>query len=291
MAPKKQQAAQTNAGKNPMGAPAAPKMNASIAAAGPVISKNEAMKIAESTGKTTAQVMAKAVSQGAALGAALVNSFNNNKLGPNTYSPYGGGNSPAVNKALEQLQALQGLQMNKGTAYAGYSTTSTPGTTRYDGDGGALQIPGGTTFNPIVLPRNVISGVQRVPAGKGAAAPAAPAAPAEQPKDPYQAWMDSVNASNQAIIDSVNKQIEANASQAQLYMGQIESLMAEMSKAQQQPGGLASLTPYAITTTTDPAAGAKLTTAITARKKPSETDLSISPLVGNLEGTGLNIAI
>ena len=34
-----------------------------------------------------------------------------------------------------------------------------------------------------------------------------------------------------------------------------------------------------------------MTQAITARKKPVNTDLSISSLVGDLAGTGLNIAI
>lgn len=286
MAPKKKAPqVQTNAGVNPMGPPASSK---SIAAAGPVLSRNEAMKIADARNQTTAQVMAAAQNKGVALGAGLVNAFNNGKLGGNT--SMGMPVNQGTAKALQQLQALQGLQMNKGTAYAGYSTTNTPAYNHSDLNGNTY-IPGSTTYNPIVLPRSVVTGVQRVPAGGKGKTPAAPAAPAEQKVDPYQAWLDSVNASNQAIIDSVNSQIEANASQAQLYMGQIEALMAQMSQAQQQPGGLAALTPYAVTTTSGPADGAKLTTAITARKKPTDTDLSISPLVGSLPGTGLNIAI
>ena len=101
--------AQTNAGRNPMGKPAAPSVRTGVKAAGPVVSVKEATKIAEDTGRSVAQVMAKAVNSGAALGSSLVNQFNAGKLGINSYSPYGGGNSPSANAALKDLQALQGL--------------------------------------------------------------------------------------------------------------------------------------------------------------------------------------
>ena len=55
---------QTNAGVNPMGAPAKPAAVSSIAAAGPVLSKREARSIADAKGKTVAQVMANAQTQG-----------------------------------------------------------------------------------------------------------------------------------------------------------------------------------------------------------------------------------
>jgi hypothetical protein len=285
MAKKPSKPAQTNAGSNPMGKPAAPRVSAGVRAAGPVVSVKEATKIAEGTGKTVAQVMAKAVNAGAALGSGLVNQFNAGKLGINRYSPYGGGNSPSANAALKDLQALQGLQMNKGTAYAGYSTTYNPAVDTSTVSGGGVQRPATTTYNPIVLPRNVVSGGR--PAAPATAAPAAPAAGGEVAN-----WENSVENSNQALIDSINAQIEANASQAQLYMGQIDSLMQAMQQQSMNPaGGLQSFTPYAVTTNVAPATGAQTTQAITARKKPAVTDLTLNPLVMADAGTGLNIGI
>lgn len=164
---------QTNAGPNPMGAPAQSKpasVSSQVRDSGSVLSKKEASAIAESTGKTVAQVMAKAQGKGTALGAGLVNAFNNNKLGPNSYSPYGGGVNQGTSAALQQLQALQGLKLNKGTAYAGYSTTTTPSAMRYDGDGGGYSVPGSTTYNPIVLPRNMIGGAGGVGGAAGGGA-------------------------------------------------------------------------------------------------------------------------
>jgi len=164
---------QTNAGVNPMGPPAKSQpasVAAQVRASGAVLSKKEASAIAESTGKTVAQVMAKAQGKGTPLSSGLVNAFNNNKLGPNTYSPTFGspGQNRGTTQALQQLQALQGLKMNKGTAYAGYSTTTTPSAMRYDGVGGGYSVPGSTTYNPIVLPRNAVGGAGGVARGAGA---------------------------------------------------------------------------------------------------------------------------
>jgi hypothetical protein len=277
--PSKPQAVQTNAGPNPMGKPASP-MKAGISSAGAVVSAKEAAKIAGDTGKTVAQVMANAVNAGAALGSGLVNQFNAGKLGINTSNlqkfgdiSYAPGANKGTAQALSDLQALQGLQMNKGTAYAGYSTNTSTGT---------------NVYNPIVLPRSVVTGVQRVPA----AAPAATAAETTKPPGEVENWENSVNNSNQALIDSINAQIAANASQAELYMGQIDSLMQMMQQQAMNPnGGLQSFTPYAVTTNVAPATGAQTTQAITARKKPAVTDLTLNPLVMADAGTGLNIGI
>ena len=278
--PSKPQAVQTNAGPNPTSKPASP-MKAGISSAGAIVSAKEAAKIAGDTGKTVAQVMAKAVNAGAALGSGLVNQFNAGKLGINTSNLQKFGDisyAPGANKgtvqALSDLQALQGLQMNKGTAYAGYSTNTSTGT---------------NVYNPIVLPRSVVTGVQRVPAA-GTAAPAAPAAPAAGGE--VANWENSVENSNQALIDAINAQIAANASQAELYMGQIDSLMQAMQQQSMNPaGGLQSFTPYAVTTNVAPATGAQTTQAITARQKPAVTDLTLNPLVTADAGTGLNIGI
>jgi hypothetical protein len=265
-------------------------MGRAIAAAGANVSKNEALKIAEQTGKSVAQVMAKAVDKGATLGASLVNQFNKGNLGPNGQSvtnfgnvPIGMGVNGATTRAIASLQALQGLQMQPKTVYAGYSTTTTPAQGGTSPRSGSWYTPGTTTYNPIVLPKGVVTG--------GVKAPAAPAEPAEPAKGPVANWEESVNNSNQELINSINAQIAANADQAQLYMGQIDSLMQSMNQASQN-GGLQSITPYAVTSTSvDPASGAKTTSAITPRKKPTDTDLSISPLVAATAGTGLNIGI
>jgi len=267
---------------------------AAVQSAGSNVSKNEALKIAEQTGKTVAQVMAKAVSQGATLGASLVNQFNKGNLGPNGQSvtnfgnvPIGMGVNGATTRAIASLQALQGLRMQPKTVYAGYSTTTTPARGGTSPSSGSWHTPGTTTYNPIVLPKGLTAAGQKAPA-PAAAAPAAPA------QGPVANWEESVNNSNQELIDSINAQIKANAEQAQLYMGQINELMASMNQTNQanQNGGIASVAPYAVTTSSvAPATGAQTTSAVTPRKKPTETDLSISPLVADLSGTGLNIGI
>ncbi len=156
--------ANTNAGVNPMGAPKSSSAPRSVAAAGNVLSKSEAASIAKAQDKTVAQVMAKAQDKGVALGSGLVNQFNSGKAGPNLSNlntslggvAYGVNNRTA--QALTQLQALQGLRMNPGTAYAGYSTTTTPARDTSTVNGGGTYIPASTTYNPIVLPRNIAGG-------------------------------------------------------------------------------------------------------------------------------------
>ena len=137
-------------------------LSAQVKAAGSVVTKQEATKIAESTGKSVAQVMAKAQDRGAALGSALVNQFNRGNLGANTSTlrePIPGfttavNQTQGTTRALQQLQPLAGLKLNPDTAYAGYSTTTPQG--------------GSTTYNPIVLPRNMAGGGGAGGAGGGA---------------------------------------------------------------------------------------------------------------------------
>ena len=129
---------------------------------GPTVSKREATRIASSTGKSVAQVMAKAQEKGSTLGASLVNKFNRGSLGPNLGSMtsiYGEsfarpGVDQGTARALKTLAPLQNLQMSKGTVYAGYSTT-TPRTAVNTPYGGHSAASGGTTYTPIVLPRSL----------------------------------------------------------------------------------------------------------------------------------------
>jgi hypothetical protein len=144
----------------------AKKLGAQVKDAGAVVTKKEATAIAQSTGKSVAQVMAKAQDQGASLGSALVNQFNKGNLGPNTSSlrtPIPGfttavNQTQGTTRALQQLQPLEGLKMNSGTAYAGYSTTKTPAYSSNNPYSGSTYTPGSTTYNPIVVPRNMVGG-------------------------------------------------------------------------------------------------------------------------------------
>ncbi len=134
---------------------------------GPNVSKKEASRIASSTGKSVAQVMAKAQEKGVALSSSLVNSFNRGSMGPNLTgmtSAFGVALArPGINKgtarALESLTPLQNLQMNKGTVYAGYSTT-TPRTSVNTPYGGHSSTPKGTTYNPIILPKSLFKSTE-----------------------------------------------------------------------------------------------------------------------------------
>jgi len=133
--------------------------------AGTSLTKTEASKISRSTGKSVAQVMAKAQDKGVALGSALVNQFNRGSMGPNlgdTRSIYGmpfgqPGVDKGTTRALGKLAPLQNLQMNKGTVYAGYSTTTTPRSTRNTPMEGFSSTPARTTYNPIVLPKSLLA--------------------------------------------------------------------------------------------------------------------------------------
>ncbi len=259
-------------------------LGSQVKSAGSILTKNEALKIAESTGKAVAQVMARAQKNGQGLGSSLVNNYNRGTLGPNGSNvtnfggvPIGMGAGGAATKAIAQLQALEGLRMGQGQVYMGSTTTTTPGQQQRGVNDGYSSTPGSTVYNPIVVPRGYVAA-----APKAAAAPAAEA----KPTGPVGNWENSVNNSNQELINSINAQIAANSTQAELYMGQINDLMKSM-----QGANLQSITPYATTTSVAPASGAQITQAITARKKPVNTDLSISSLVGDLAGTGLNIGI
>ena len=143
-----------------------------IQSAGESLTRKEASKISRSTGKSVAQVMAKAQDKGVALGSGLVNKFNRGLMGPNlgdTRSFFGmtlgqPGVDKGTTRALEKLAPLQNLQMNKGTVYAGYSTTTAPRSTRNTPMEGFSSAPARTTYNPIVLPKSLFTSNQTAPA-------------------------------------------------------------------------------------------------------------------------------
>ena len=166
-----------------------------IQSAGANLTKREASRISRSTGKSVAQVMAKAQDKGVTLGSGLVNKFNRGLMGPNlgdTRSIYGMAfGQPGVNKgttrALESLAPLQNLQMNKGTVYAGYSTTNTPRATRNTPMEGFSSTPARTTYNPIVLPKSLFASKQAAPAQASATTAVASTEPTTTPTEPTSA--------------------------------------------------------------------------------------------------------
>lgn len=210
--------------KNRGGGGASAKPAASIAAAGPVLSKNEATKIADARGQTVAQVMAAAQNKGTALGAGLVNAFNNQKLGPNVSSPLasmGIGVNKGTAEALQQLQALKNLQMQPGTAYAGYSTTTTPAYSNNNPFSGSTYVPGSTTYNPIVVPRNMGGGAGNNANGTGNNNTSG------NGNDPYQDLRDQIAAAQQTINDLQNQPVDPYADLEQLLAGQQAQALAQ----------------------------------------------------------------
>lgn len=107
-----------------------------------------------------------------------------------------------------------------------------------------------------------------------------------------QDWINSVNASNQTIIDAINTQVTTNQTDNTQWLDEINAMSATIGALQQQmsqmqgPQGA-----YAVVTSQNaPAAGAKTTSAIAPRRKPVRNPLSISPAMGSSAGAGLNIA-
>jgi hypothetical protein len=171
-----------------------PKLSQAVRDVGPVISKSEANQAAKATGKSVEQVVAKAVNAGVGVGSALTN-----QVSKAISSPAAQFTTPA--KTLEALIPLQNLQLNKGTAYYGYSTTTTPA--------------GSTTYNPIVLPRNTAT------AGGGNTTQNNDGN--NNDNDPYQDLRDQIAAAQQTINDLQNQQVDPYAD--------ITNLLAEQQAA------------------------------------------------------------
>jgi hypothetical protein len=107
-----------------------------------------------------------------------------------------------------------------------------------------------------------------------------------------QQWIDSVNTQNQTLINAINQQTISNQADAQGWLDQINALTTAISNTQQQQQSLQGPQgAYAVVTSQNaPSAGAKTTSAIAPRRKPTRNALSISPAAGSAAGAGLNIA-
>lgn len=201
---------------------------------GRVLSSNEAQKIAKQTGKSVADVMAKATQLGFGVGSGLVNQYNAGKVGPAaTNNPF----AQASSATAQALAPLAGLQMNKGTAYYGYSTTNTPAQTTQTQDGTRNTIPGSTTYNPIVLPRNMATGGNAAAGnnngnGNGNGG---------NENDPYQDLKDQIAAAQQTITDLQNQQVDPYPELTALIAGQQAGQEAMAAQAAQQQQALQDL--------------------------------------------------
>lgn len=207
-----------------------PNLSQAIASAGAVLSKKEAKSIAQDTGKTVAQVFAKAIDKGVGIGSGAVNAYNNGELGPNSSNTFSFGDltvAPGFNQATAQaiqaLAPLQNLQMAKGTAYYGASQYETPATSTRTRNGGYSSTPGSTTYNPIVLPRN---GAGQGGAGGGKKGDG-------NQNDPFQDLRDQIDAAQQVISDLQNQEVAPYPDIEQM-LGDQQAMFAAQAAQQQQ---------------------------------------------------------
>ena len=198
-----------------------PNLSQAVKNAGNVLSQSEAKQVAKQTGKSVQQVMAKAVDKGVGLGAKVVNNY--------TPAP---AQKPAVTQALAPLA---NLQMNKGTAYYGSSTTQTPSTQTRALGGGVNYTPGSTTYNPIVLPRNTATGGGNNSGGNNNGNNGGN----NNENDPYQDLRDQIHSAQQTITDLQNQQVDPYPNLDELLAQQQAQAAAQQEKmaaqaAQQQ---------------------------------------------------------
>ena len=121
---------------------------------GQVLSRREAKRLSRETGRSVAEVANRASEKGVGIGGRL-----GTQIGQAMNNPYGrdaqrlGIDATGFGgKSMEALEGLRGLQMQKGQAYYGSTTTTTPAATTGYKDSRSYT-PASTTTTPIVLPR------------------------------------------------------------------------------------------------------------------------------------------
>ena len=232
-------------------------VGAQLKTVGANLSNNEALKIAEATGKSVAQVMSKAQDKGIGLGSNLIANYNANQ-------PYAGLTGP------DNLKPLAGLSIPEGTSYLGSSSTTAGRKTSY---------------TPIVQPKAQLAGRQ---ANTQPDPNADPNANQNNVPPVLKDWNQSIDSGTQSLIDGLTKTIADNQANIGLFMGTIGDLMKQMNSASQQK----SVAPYAVTTERagEMAPTAQLSQTVTRRQRPMNNSLAITPVTQAM-GTGLNIAI
>lgn len=191
------------------------KVGQALKAVGPVLSRNEAKQVARQTGTSVAQVVARATNRGIGIGAALGNQVSRAVAQPYSAPAQRMGVTAARPNVQRALAPLANLQMNKGTAYYGYSTTRTPSTSSRTPNGGVSQTRGSTTYNPIVLPRNS-GATARSAGGNGGQGGSG----GQGGNDPYQALRDQIAAAQQQIATLQNQQPQPYPDLSQMFAAQ-----------------------------------------------------------------------
>lgn len=108
---------------------------------GSVLSGQEAQKIADKTGKTYAEVLAKAQKLNIGIGAGAVNTYNQAPAEP--------ARTPRAMAAQQALAPLEGLSINRGNVYTGSS--------------GSQTTSSGTTYIPTITQRSTIQSQKKDP--------------------------------------------------------------------------------------------------------------------------------
>jgi hypothetical protein len=124
---------------------------------GRVLSRRDARRLSRETGKSIAEVANRASEKGVGIGGRL-----GTQIGQAMNNPYGQdarrlgwiclNSSRFGDQSLEALEGLRGLRMQRGQAYQGSTTTTTPASTTGLKDSRRYN-PSSTTTTPIVLPR------------------------------------------------------------------------------------------------------------------------------------------
>lgn len=142
------------------------------------------------------------------------------------------------------------------------------------------QSPGGFTMSG--------ANDQGLPPPPGSNPGTTPGGPGTTTTAPTTNWWDSIVTGINGVLTTINNQIDTNNKNQELYMGDIQNLISQMTTTPAPQ----TIAPYAVTTTTNaPAQGAQLTQAISRRLKNLNTSLAIAPATTASAGTGLNIAV
>jgi len=122
-----------------------------VQSAGNNLSQSEAKQIARDTGKSVAQVVAKATNMQIGVGAKLANQISNALATPGSSQAQNLGITRASTNTREALSGLSGVNLNKGQVYQGAYTTSTPATSQNLGSGyGVRTTTSSSQVNPII---------------------------------------------------------------------------------------------------------------------------------------------
>ena len=188
------------------------KLSQAIRNVGSVLSQKEAKKVAKKTGKSVAQVTAKATNVGVGVGSRLANTVSRAVASPGGSLGQKIGTFQAKPKVTQALAPLAGLNLNKGTAYYGSSTTTTPASSSRTPNAGMSYTPATTTYNPIVLPRGTATAGGGGGGGGGGSNSSSGDGTANDGtfdaiKDLYQQQIDEARAAQEAYANQVAEQI------------------------------------------------------------------------------------